>query len=125
MAKLFGKQRTNAFTKFAFVLGMTVFGLMGISCTNLADTVEGNTAQDTGDGNENNENNNDNNSNNNEPHPTEKVDLEAILTSLGENVILPVYQDFQTAAVALQNAASDYASAVSDDSDDLLQNLQH
>ena len=57
MAKLFGKQRTTTTARFAFVLGMTVFGLMGISCTNLADTVEGSTTQNTGDGNENNENN--------------------------------------------------------------------
>ena len=119
MAKLFGKQRTDILVKFAFVLGTSVFGLVGVSCTNLADTVEGNTTQDTGESNENNENNNNNNNNNNnEPHPTEKVDLEAILTSLGENVILPVYQDFQAASVALQTAADDYASAVANDSAD-------
>ena len=119
MAKLFGKQRTTTKARFAFVLGITVFGLMGISCTNLADTVEGNTSQannNATEGNENSNTNSNNSNNNNEPHPTEKVDLEAILTSLGENVILPVYQDFQTAAVALQSAASDYASAVENDS---------
>lgn len=112
MSKLFGKQQTRQGVSFVFVLGAMVFSWVGTSCTNLADVIEGNTA-DTSDGSSNNDNSNNNNSNNNqEPHPTEAVDLETILTSLAQNVILPVYQEFQTAAMALQTASNDYASAV-------------
>ena len=117
MAKLFGKQRTSTSGSFVFVLGLTTLCFLGASCTNLGDVVEGNVTE-TGDGSGDDANNtNSNNGTNPDPtHPADKVDLEAILTSLAENVILPVYQDFHTAALALQTTADDYAAAVASDS---------
>ena len=52
-----------------------------------------------------------------EPHPADEVDLSGILTSLGENVIVPIYTDFHTAAVALETAASAYYDALGDGTD--------
>ena len=123
MAKLFGKQRTRLYVSFVFVLGTAILGLVGASCTNLADVVEGNSSE-TGDGSGDDGNSNNNNGNNNgEVHPVEAVDLDAILKSLAENVILPVYQEFQTAAVALEAASNNYASAVLSDSADVADKL--
>lgn len=112
MAKLFGKQRTSISVSFVSGLEMSILILMGVSCTNLADTIEGNTSHGGDNGIVTDDHKTNNNNNNNEPHPTENVDLETILTSLAGNVILPVYQDFQTAVIALQTASDAYASAV-------------
>ena len=123
MVKPSKKNTTKLLKPLPMLLGMTFIAAIGTSCTNLADNIEGNDNSETGssDGSDENTGNgtgNNSNNNNNEPHPTEQVDLEAILTSLGENVILPVYKDFQTAAVALQTSANDYAAAVASDSGD-------
>ena len=111
------KYGTSGWTSFIFILGTSIFSLMSTSCTNLADVVEGNNSGNVS------EESQQHSENNNEPHPTQAVDLEAILTSLGENVILPVYEDFQTAAVALKVASDDYASAVETNSDDATEKL--
>ena len=43
------------------------------------------------------------------PEPMPAIESEALLTSLGQNVALPFYQEFQAAAHALKNAADEHA----------------
>lgn len=49
----------------------------------------------------------------NEGVPDDGFDRQALLLSLGENVILPTYRDFEAAADAMASATSAYASALS------------
>ena len=72
------KYGTSGWTSFIFILGTSIFSLMSTSCTNLADVVEGNNSGNVS------EESQQHSENNNEPHPTQAVDLEAILTSLGK-----------------------------------------
>ena len=104
--------------QICLIIGMLL--IAGPALANNTTSTVNTTTNSTVNSTTNNTNTNNNtNGNNDEPHPVEKVDLDAILSSLAENVILPVYQDFQTAAVGFQAASNDYAAAVLDDSSDL------
>jgi predicted lipoprotein len=123
MVKLFKKQRTNLKVSFVFVLGVTFSGWLVTSCTNLADVVEGISAEPDDGAADNAGDTNGDGTNDDAPSPAEAVDLEVILTSLAENVILPVYQEFARAAVALEVASSNYAVAIANDSGDAADKL--
>ena len=117
----FGQQRTRLHVSFVFVLGTGLLALTGAACTNLGDIVEANsTDNNVGDGSSDDSNNGEGNG---ETQLAEKVDLAAILAGLAENVILPVYQEFQSAALIFKTASNDYATAVANDSTDVEEKL--